>query len=391
MRGVGKLLAWGWTLLALLFISWLAEAATVVEDVFIRASPVAAYKSWQRIEVGGLADGAGYFARAVADTAQGPGAGSDSAEELLWTFTDDELGQARSKPRIALTNAEDGIGGNEWAALFGGGYSAAKLFVVFIDRGIDGWSSSDFVKVSTVAPEPPLEGEPAPFSNRLGEAALLDTDLNGTADRAYAGDLLGNLYRFDLGGSDPSAWHALRLFQATHGEQEAIGQPIVARPLVLAHPSGDGFLVVFATAGGLVEREPAHSDVRSIYGIWDTGEADPATAHPDAKREHLALRALVDGSDESATGLEAHPMIAGDPLHDAPDASGRASVHGWYIDIEGGDLADALGEPGLVFNADGTVDLVFGNGATALAMHLGGAGGARTGRLSWRELPETPP
>ena len=47
---------------------------------------------------------------------------------------------------------------------------------------------------------------------------MVDVDLNGTADRAYAGDQLGNMFRFDISDSDPDNWTVTRLFTATYDD-----------------------------------------------------------------------------------------------------------------------------------------------------------------------------
>ena len=67
----------------------------------------------------------------------------------------------------------------------------------------------------------------AGLPNGLGNVAMIDDDANGTADRAYAGDLFGNLYRFDLSGSNTSLWSVTKIFQATYDETAATRQPIM--------------------------------------------------------------------------------------------------------------------------------------------------------------------
>ena len=313
-------------------------AGTVVEDVFVRESRVATRKSWQRIMVGSLADGTGYFARGVSDRAAGETPDPDAAQPELWRFADDELGRTGARPRIAMSNAEDAGGGKEWAVAFAGGYDsetgAAKLFVVFVDRGVDGWSSGDFVAISTALREPPGPASDAPMANGLGEVALVDIDLNGTADLAYAGDLFGNLHRFDIANTDPSKWGAVRLFQATYGKRAKTRQPITQRPFVRAHPQGDGFFVVFGTGTDHAEKDGASKAIQSIYGIWDPGGTDPATARSGAKGKRLVRRALINVVDESGGSFKWHRVLTGEPPRPIADAPGSNGVYGWYIDLD---------------------------------------------------------
>ncbi|MDZ7668106.1 MAG: PilC/PilY family type IV pilus protein [Gammaproteobacteria bacterium] len=64
---------------------------------------------------------------------------------------------------------------------------------------------------------------PPPATCRVSPTAAaappaVDTDLNGTVDRVYAGDRLGNMFRFDLSDADPDDWTATRLFTASYDD-----------------------------------------------------------------------------------------------------------------------------------------------------------------------------
>ncbi|HGJ9441093.1 TPA: PilC/PilY family type IV pilus protein, partial [Neisseria gonorrhoeae] len=58
----------------------------------------------------------------------------------------------------------------------------------------------------------------------LSSPTLVDKDLDGTVDIAYAGDRGGNMYRFDLSNSDPNKWSAKAIFEGT--------KPITSAPAV---------------------------------------------------------------------------------------------------------------------------------------------------------------
>ncbi len=338
MRRTGELAAWGWAMLVSVQVPGLVAAGTVVEDVLIRESRAAAHKSWQRVLVGRLADSDGYFASAIADGADSDTPGADGPQTELWRFSSGELGETDAYPRIFLTNARDAEGGTEWGVALAGGYDAAtgaaKLFVLFIDRGIDGWSGGDFIAIPAAVGEPPGQSAGAPVANGLGEPALVDVDLDGTADLAYAGDLLGNLYRFDIADTDPARWSALLLFQATYGEPVRNRQPITLRPTVRAHREGDGFLVVFATGTGYRENELAPMAIQSIYGIWDRGDSNPVTARPGAKNERLVGRTLINLVDEVGGSFVWRRTLTGEPVALAADAPGRRGLYGWYLDLD---------------------------------------------------------
>ena len=93
----------------------------------------------------------------------------------------------------------------------------------------------------------------------LAPPAVIDLDGNGKADTAYAGDLKGNLWKFDLAGRSAES---APLYDA--GEK----QPLTTRPEVAAHPDG-GFMVYFGTGSLLSEGDAASEDTQSIYGIHD--------------------------------------------------------------------------------------------------------------------------
>lgn len=337
MRAGGGHFAGALILVAVALDSAAESAAPVVEAVHVREHRDAGSKSWQRIAIGALAGGDGYVARTF-----GHGSdiedGEDGASTELWTFTDAELARAHGQARIALSNVDDGRGSGEWAAVFGGGRDGtpgvANLYVLFIDRGIDGWTSGDFVRIPAGSAVQREDGNQPAFPNALGEPALVDTDLNGTADLAYAGDLQGNLYRFDIADSDPSAWRAVRLFQATHGDPPGQFQPIAQRPFVVMHPADGQFLVVFGTGSGRAVPGMEGTDIQSIYGIWDPGEPDPVTARPGARDERLVRQVLVNVVDESAGAFETRRVLTGNPVNYVVDAPGRTGVYGWFIDLD---------------------------------------------------------
>src|SRR5206468_4235334 len=140
---------------------------------------------WNTVLVGGLGGGGkGYFALNVTDPDSSYVSEVNAASTILWEFSDSDdrypvdalgnplggavgarvdpngqpvkdLGYALNPPTIAMSNVND-TGSptqKEWISVFGNGYDStsgiAKLFVLFMDRGLDGWAAGDFVKLDT--------------------------------------------------------------------------------------------------------------------------------------------------------------------------------------------------------------------------------------------------
>ncbi|MCH8759631.1 pilus assembly/adherence protein PilC [Neisseria gonorrhoeae] len=93
----------------------------------------------------------------------------------------------------------------------------------------------------------------------LSSPTLVDKDLDGTVDIAYAGDRGGNMYRFDLSNSDPNKWSAKAIFEGT--------KPITSAPAVSRLK--DKRVVIFGTGSDLSEEDVVGKDQQYIYGIFD--------------------------------------------------------------------------------------------------------------------------
>ncbi|HFA7209051.1 TPA: pilus assembly/adherence protein PilC, partial [Neisseria gonorrhoeae] len=93
----------------------------------------------------------------------------------------------------------------------------------------------------------------------LSSPTLVDKDLDGIVDIAYAGDRGGNMYRFDLSNSDPNKWSAKAIFEGT--------KPITSAPAVSR--LADKRVVIFGTGSDLSEEDVVGTNPQYIYGIFD--------------------------------------------------------------------------------------------------------------------------
>ncbi|WP_461215509.1 PilC family type IV pilus tip adhesin [Neisseria gonorrhoeae] len=93
----------------------------------------------------------------------------------------------------------------------------------------------------------------------LSSPTLVDKDLDGIVDIAYAGDRGGNMYRFDLSNSDSSKWSAKVIFE---GDKPITSAPAVSR-------LADKRVVIFGTGSDLSEQDVVGTNQQYIYGIFD--------------------------------------------------------------------------------------------------------------------------
>ncbi|PSL15847.1 type IV pilus assembly protein PilY1 [Marinobacterium halophilum] len=229
---------------------------------------------WRTVLVGGLGRGGqSIYALDVTDPTRFTEGAARNV--FLWEFMDPDLGYSYSRP--AVVQLENG----QWVAVFGNGYNST-------DDRFDSTSSSDgdavlFVldlasgtllqKIDTgvgYAEDPTGQTRP----NGLGTVKPIDTDGNGMADTIYAGDLFGNLWKFDLTGNSASSWKVAGnapIFKACQGDSCSANtvQPITSAPTVGRHPMG-GVMVYFGTGKYLETTDKSdNGTLQSLYGIWD--------------------------------------------------------------------------------------------------------------------------
>ncbi|HEZ1523955.1 TPA: pilus assembly/adherence protein PilC [Neisseria meningitidis] len=119
----------------------------------------------------------------------------------------------------------------------------------------------------------------------LSSPTLVDTDLDGTVDIAYAGDRGGKMYRFDLGGNDPTRWSARAIFNGT--------KPITSAPAI--SQLKDKRVVIFGTGSDLTEEDVASQDIQHVYGIFDN-DTDSLPAEDGLGKGLLEQVLTKDGS-----------------------------------------------------------------------------------------------
>ncbi|MBL8253965.1 MAG: hypothetical protein JNJ76_10215, partial [Candidatus Competibacter sp.] len=168
--------------------------------------------------------------------------------------------------------------------------------------------------------------------NGLSTPVMIDPDGDQVVDFAYAGDLYGNLWRFDLRDSNPSNWTAKLLFVARDSSAKA--QPITSKPQVIRHPNG-GLVILFGTGRYLGATDVTNTDPQTFYGVWDIHPDDPATPATTITRANLQQQTITVTGTTFRVSSANNVCWAGDTCTDSSGNPYTGTSQGWYIDLPG--------------------------------------------------------
>ncbi|HEZ6397777.1 TPA: pilus assembly/adherence protein PilC [Neisseria meningitidis] len=146
----------------------------------------------------------------------------------------------------------------------------------------------------------------------LSSPTLVDKDLDGIVDIAYAGDRGGNMYRFDLSNQDPSQWTVRTIFSGN--------KPITSAPAI--SQLKDKRVVIFGTGSDLSEEDVDNNDIQSIYGIFDN-DTDTGFAQ-DGQGNGLLEQVLEKDKDGKTLFLSDYKRSNG------------SGDKGWVVKLEAG-------------------------------------------------------
>lgn len=281
------------------------NGAITVADAYIQSKNAdgtpAGSTEWRSIVVCGLRDGGkGYFALDITDEAN---------PIPLWELTatssatSNGLGYSFATPLILKLRDEDAAGGFRWVAALANGYEgptsskAASLIIVDLATG---------AVVSEIVVDNTAFSGPSP--NGLATPAAIDKDMDGFADTLYAGDLNGNMWRFDVSSAKKAQWKADCLFEAGGT------QPITAAPDVVVRLGYQ--YVFFGTGRYLDEGDKATSFTQSFYGVKDNNLTKNLT------RTDLVGQAITEVTYLGTLYRTLSSLTVG-------------SKKGWYLDLPG--------------------------------------------------------
>jgi type IV pilus assembly protein PilY1 len=217
---------------------------------------VAGTADWRTILVGGLGKGGKSFYAIDVTNPAAMTTETAVAGKVLWEFTDSKMGYSFGPAAVIKTRKYG------WVVVLTSGYNNP-----------DGHSYTFLVNPKTGALL-----ETVTVDNTVGTVAnpsgLSDTQAfvpdygDGTADALYAGDLLGNLWRFDLTSAGATSYPVpVKLVTAKDGS--AAAQPITTAPLIEIAANSSKRYVLFGTGKSLGSGDLATTQVNTLYSVWD--------------------------------------------------------------------------------------------------------------------------
>ncbi len=321
-----------------------------------------ANSKWRTYLIGTLAAGGkGYFVLDVTDPAEFVHTNSSVGNLVIMDTTataDADIGHIFSPPVMdeAVANMSRQIvklNDSRWATVLGNGYSSSNEAPVLLIQYLDG--SRELVKISPCT-QPTSGTCNYKGDNGLSSPQLIDINGDGKVDIAYAGDLKGNLWKFDLTSATSSEWKTSfggkPFFVAKRGTASApITQAFTTAPYWMPHPKG-GIMLAVGTGRNLTDTDRATTSTESVYALYDnssfkveqgvvkitdttvinTGESTilPTTL----VTQTIASTPLVDGgtsyftSSNNPVDYDGKPAVVGPPAQEAV-----AAKRGWHLDF----------------------------------------------------------
>ncbi len=317
---------------------YIVDGPLFVGDAYISGA-------WRTVVAGTLGSGGrGAFALDITDTLTKPISGAPkvlfdvTSGDTPATALSNSLGYSMSKVLIAPT------ANGKWTAIFGNGNNSITGTSQLITIDIGNPTSYKVINTQVSLPS---------GANGLSGTALLP-GANGIITDAYAGDIAGNMWRFDLSGSNSSGWDVKYKTSGNPAplilvhDAANVAQPITAAPTLgknaLKKVSGvDSTMVYFGTGKYYETTDNTSTQVQSIYGIADTGKISLSLARTELHQKIIntststATKRAIDNDSYPATGT-------------APTwTSIWSAKNGWYLDLTASGER-VLGKPLLLYD-----------------------------------------
>jgi type IV pilus assembly protein PilY1 len=342
------------------------DASPVSRDVFFPDDTSGGRTgNWHTILVGGVGlGGRGVYALDITD----PTALDETSagvKKVLWEFDSDspvttgcvsnigncqssDLGYTFGTPNIGRLQLSNG----KWVVLVSNGYfpdcsqGDKPSPCSSADAPKDGttknpYSSLFVLDAETGAMIAELKTPNTIASYGLATPVLGDYDNDQVDDVAFAGDLQGNLWRFDLkNATDPTQWKVSLVYQGATDSNGIGTQPITVMPRLFPDPTTNRFIVVFGTGKylGAGDNTSTSAATQSVYGIRD--EDDGSGGAKTVSKTNLVAQTLSETVDTDSNSPTYGITLRSLTNNDVP-----ATKDGWYFDLKtttsGGTVTDA--------------------------------------------------
>ena len=281
-----------------LYHQYYVDGPLMEADAFVNA-PGASTATWRNYLLGTLGSGGrAIFGLDITDTS------SLNASSVRWELSsasNSDLGYVSAPLQVGV------LPNGEWVAIFGNGRFSdagkAVLFVVNLQTG-----AAQTLAVGTAG------------ANGLGGVGVV-RNASGQITTLYAGDLKGQLWKFDYLATATSRFEVsggTALFTATH--TDGVAQPITQPPVLFDHSKG-GTIVVFGTGVLATETDASSSAIQATYGVWDKA-ADVITR--PLSRSLMEPRSLSTVAGSSGA---TYYQLAGTPVN-------WETQRGWVINLD---------------------------------------------------------
>ncbi|BCL76823.1 type IV pilus biogenesis factor PilY1 [Jeongeupia sp. HS-3] len=285
-------------------------------EYFVDGSPTIADvkigNNWKTVIVGGLNKGGrGYYALDVTDP---------SAPKALWEFTHDNLGHSFGNPIV--TKLADG----KWVAIVSSGYNNVNpgdgnghLFIIDIGTGnlVSNGQINTYTSGTTKA------GDTNTPSGLAKLNAWISNELDNTASRIYGGDLLGNVWRFDINDTIAPSGHEATLI-AQLKDTTGNTQPITTKPeLARLSKAGTNYNTIFVGTGRYLGiGDPVDKSQQSLYAFKD--ELTSTGLGNLRQRSDMVNQVISDATNAKGESIR---TASSNPVD-------WASKSGWYFDLK---------------------------------------------------------
>ena len=315
---------------------------------------------------------------------------TDTAEKaacLEAVEEDKDIGHITAKPVLDDNDATRSsqitrLNNNRWAVVMGNGYNSANQRAVLLIQYLDGDKKLVRIPTTGTVAAPPSPGSGLAEDNGLAAPRVIDLDGDGLSDVVYAGDNLGNLWKFDLTSANSSEWGVAfdgkPLFTAKgpaalNGTTRTKVQPITAPPTVRANDRTKivgtgkdaktvrvgGMMVAFGTGRNVDSKDPSSVEVQTLYSVLDNTRyryRDPAPSlgkrlevHPGGgtcpNGNNCVPAPAALGADITAaklaqqkfTEIESGGFGVVLPANESNELKAEtwANFNGWYVDLPG--------------------------------------------------------